>query len=471
MKRVEQRLVLVVLIALLVGAASSWTMYRASGWTGSIAQAYLPMGETSREFESEVLNARIHFIYYVTIQKPGSKEKGWERFGRAETILPKLRELVNSKPELAPMQPQVGDLEADLGSYRTALTKILDTVDRKENSGPGFAAQIAEWARLGGRLVDGAGVAGKKSADLMEEAAKSSSNALARMFALVGWLGSVTLLGVAAWAMWGLRSMENRMTRLAGDLTERATTVLRVSEGMEQLLHEWEHNAETQSATVQSAAAAGDEVRQMAQRNAEHSMRAAEAMQLSQTEMRQLESETGEVISRTNEIQASSSQIAKVNKVIDEIAFQTNILALNAAVEAARAGEAGMGFAVVADEVRNLAQRSAQSARDATAMIEASQANANAGKGTAENLGMVVRRMAAQAQETAKLVAQVQAASQEQQQGIGQIADSLERLDREQAHTAGSAKKAAQSILGLEEVSSGLRQSVAHLEELVGQAS
>src|SRR5918911_249744 len=89
-------------------------------------------------------------------------------------------------------------------------------------------------------------------------------------------------------------------------------------------------------------------------------------------------------------IKDSSSRIARIIKTIDAIAFQTNILALNAAVEAARAGEAGMGFAVVADEVRNLAQRSAQAAKDTAALIEESIARSQEGATKVEQVATAI---------------------------------------------------------------------------------
>src|SRR5260370_1056182 len=102
----------------------------------------------------------------------------------------------------------------------------------------------------------------------------------------------------------------------------------------------------------------------MARRNTENSNSAAELVSQSQQQFEDTRSSLDAMVTAMTDITTSSGKISKIIKVIDEIAFQTNILALNAAVEAARAGEAGLGFAVVADEVRNLAHRCAQAAKD-----------------------------------------------------------------------------------------------------------
>ncbi len=122
-----------------------------------------------------------------------------------------------------------------------------------------------------------------------------------------------------------------------------------------------------------------EEMASMARRNADHTQEAAGLMSQVDLRVNQSNDVLQAMVTSMGAIQESSNKVARIIKTIDEIAFQTNILALNAAVEAARAGEAGMGFAVVADEVRGLAQRSAQAARDTAALIEESIARSQEG--------------------------------------------------------------------------------------------
>ena len=167
-------------------------------------------------------------------------------------------------------------------------------------------------------------------------------------------------------------------------------------------------------------------------------------------------------------IQESSQQVAKIIKTIDEIAFQTNILALNAAVEAARAGKAGMGFAVVADEVRNLAQRSAQAARDTASLIEASIIKAQAGNQKVEQVAASISGITSSVVKVKGLVDEVSLASQQQTQGIDQVSQAMAKMERVTQKTAATAEEGAAASEELSAQAENAMGVVARLQALVG---
>ncbi len=169
-----------------------------------------------------------------------------------------------------------------------------------------------------------------------------------------------------------------------------------------------------------------------------------------------------------NAIKESSASIAKIVKTIDEIAFQTNILALNAAVEAARAGDAGAGFAVVAEEVRSLAQRSAQSAKETATRIEESVNRSEHGVEISTKVAQSFEEIVTKARKVDNLVAEIATASQEQSQGVNQVTTAVAQMDKVTQSNAASAEETASASEELNAQAEMMRESVSHLQRLVG---
>jgi methyl-accepting chemotaxis protein len=181
--------------------------------------------------------------------------------------------------------------------------------------------------------------------------------------------------------------------------------------------------------------------------------------------------EMNEMFEAINEVKKSSDEIGKIIKVIDDIAFQTNILALNAAVEAARAGEAGMGFAVVAEEVRNLAQRSAQAAKDTTGMIETNIELSANGVAVTEKVRNALNEITAHAKKVSELMGEIAAASQEQAQGIEQVNKAIVQVEAVIQQNASNAEESAATSGELSKQAQNSREIVQQLSQLVNGKS
>ena len=178
-----------------------------------------------------------------------------------------------------------------------------------------------------------------------------------------------------------------------------------------------------------------------------------------------------EMVQSMKEINVSSEKISKIIKVIDEIAFQTNILALNAAVEAARAGEAGMGFAVVADEVRNLAMRAAEAAKNTNNLIEGTVKVVREGSDLTKQTQEAFRQNFEIAKKIGTLIDEIDAASQEQARGIEQINVAVSQMDKVTQQTSANAEESASAAEEMTAQAHQMQQFVDELEGVIGGTS
>ena len=226
-------------------------------------------------------------------------------------------------------------------------------------------------------------------------------------------------------------------------LSESANQVASASNQLSASSQQLAEGSAEQAASIEETSSTLEESSSMIQQNAENTKQASMLAAQAKTASDKGNGEMQEMMTSMSEIKKSSDQIAKIIKVIDEIAFQTNILALNAAVEAARAGDAGMGFAVVAEEVRNLAQRSAQAAKDTQVIIESNIELSEKGVEVAKKVGESLSEITVQSKKVNELMDEIAAASQEQTQGISQINKAVGQMDKVTQQIAANAEESA----------------------------
>ena len=260
------------------------------------------------------------------------------------------------------------------------------------------------------------------------------------------------------------RSLRAISETLAAGAEQTAAAAVQIAASSQSLAE----GASEQAASLEETGASLEELNSMVRRNAESAARAKEIAGQTREAADTGTRDMAEMEVAMNDIRASSAEVAKIVKDIDEIAFQTNILALNAAVEAARAGEAGMGFAVVADEVRNLAQRSAKSAKETATKIEDALGKSQRGVLIANRATAGFAQIAGKTREVDQVVAEIAAASNEQSQGLQQVTSAISQMDQVTQSNASGAEQTASASEQLSSQAASVSQSVSELLRMVG---
>ena len=258
-----------------------------------------------------------------------------------------------------------------------------------------------------------------------------------------------------------LRHMQGELVRTVGDVRNGANAIYSGASEIAMGNNDLSSRTEQQAASLEETAASMEQLTATVKQNAENA-RQASNLALSASETAQKGGKVVDnVVQTMRDIAGSSQKIADIISVIDGIAFQTNILALNAAVEAARAGEQGRGFAVVAGEVRNLAQRSAQAAREIKSLIEDSVGRVEVGSTLVESAGETMGEIVNAVTRVTDIMGEIASASDEQSRGIDQVGLAVAEMDRVTQQNASLVEESAAAAAALEEQASRLTQAVA----------
>ncbi len=329
-----------------------------------------------------------------------------------------------------------GPLQDVYDPYAARMGEFLELVKRKHDSAAAayrstlaamkwlsliigvFVTLVCGWIGLrmsndiAHRLADVRSVLGEiAGGDLTQEVRVRGSDEIARMAESVNEVvrSTRTALIAVTEASSGVRSssqeLSSEVARISHDTQEQASSLEETSASMEEL-----------TATVRQNSDSANEANQLAAGAREVAERGGRVV--------------GEAVAAMSQITERSKAIAQIVTAIDEIAFQTNLLALNAAVEAARAGEQGRGFAVVATEVRNLAQRSAQSAKEIGELIQSSVRQIEDGTRLVNDSGATLEEIVTSVKRLTDIVAEIAAASREQANGITQVNSAVAQMDR-----------------------------------------
>lgn len=267
------------------------------------------------------------------------------------------------------------------------------------------------------------------------------------------------------------RGIISPLTRTISNLTYDSEAVGRDADRIQGTGVQLHESSVAQADSIEKTSQALEQVTSIAHDNAGSADGAKLLMDEAASKVSHGEEAVKRMISAMNTISESSEQIESILKTIESISFQTNLLALNASVEAARAGEAGQGFAVVAEEVKNLAQRSAQSARNTAELVTQTVASVRHGETIAKELEDEFQGIKETTENIGKVIQGIAEASKEQAMSTDQVSEAMSDIDKISRHNNENASAMSDSGTSIAEVADNLRSRVHELQQILGEGS
>lgn len=282
---------------------------------------------------------------------------------------------------------------------------------------------------------------------------------------ILGFIGTIVVSQYIAWLV--TKNIEQSIKAVTEDLSQTSNNLTSLSRELTTTSHKLAEGSTQQAASIQETSSTLEESSSMVHQTTQNTKEAEVLARKTKEFANKGNSEMQVMLEAMEELKRSSAEISKIIKVIDEIAFQTNILSLNAAVEAARAGEAGKGFAVVAEEVRNLAQRSAQAAKDTARIIESNIDLSEKCLNITEQVSGSLVEINNESGKVSELLGEISTASQEQEIGIGQINKAITQMEHVLQANASTAQESAKSAEQLTIYEDTLKRIMGELNFLI----